>query len=87
MHKCSTIILVILVYLDSKFPWFIVYIVSRAKLHERLPILVSSIVAECVKFYIGFKVKIVMPIVNGSADDSLHSHYWKSSYDVLHFQQ
>lgn len=73
--------------LDSEFPWFIVCVVFCTKLHKRLPILTSSIVAERVKFYVGFKMKIVTPIVNGSGDYNLRSNYRKSSYRILHFQQ
>lgn len=72
--------------LDHEFPWFIVYIVLCAEFYEWLPILISSIVTECMKFYIGFEIEIIVPIVDGNANNSFHFHYWKSSYGILHFQ-
>lgn len=39
----------------------------------------NFVVAKSVEFCIGFQVEIIMPVVDGSSENALQSHYWKSS--------
>lgn len=74
-------------YLNSEFPRLVVDVVFCAKFHKRLPDLVCSVVAEGMKFHVGFEVEIVVPVVDGGRNNSLHPHHRKSSYRILHLQQ